>query len=297
MTEERQAVSRVDPAVEVVGPWTPIEGSVEGIVELLFVDGVRRIDARLTLDDALRGPISGICGSYGVGAVRWRIGIGSAYQDLAVQRLALLGGGARTEMPAVGGFDYRLESVATDDPGALVAHFHGRMRKAEAELAGRLAAGGGVVVADGPINELAAQPMVGYVKSHRVSYLPSEHLPVIARLRRGQRTPLFLIEAEAYTRYSWYLRLADLPGGHSWTAVVRCEAPAALGLAEAARLADLATGLLPRVASEPHLDPRAPQNLIPIAALERELRRRLGDPGVVFRALRSALAVREEVRA
>jgi hypothetical protein len=45
---------------------------------------------------------------------------------------------------------------------------------------------------------------------------------------------------------------------------------------------------LPAYASTPHKDPRAPQNLFPIAGLERELRRRLGDAALVHRALRLA---------
>jgi hypothetical protein len=47
--------------------------------------------------------------------------------------------------------------------------------------------------------------------------------------------------------------------------------------------------VLPLVASEPHLDPRAPQNLVPTAALERQLRHRMGDRGLVYRALREAV--------
>ena len=43
------------------------------------------------------------------------------------------------------------------------------------------------------------------------------------------------------------------------------------------------------VASEAHLDPRAPQNLVPIAALEKELRHRMGDPRLTYRALRGAV--------
>ena len=54
-------------------------------------------------------------------------------------------------------------------------------------------------------------------------------------------------------------------------------------------LADRSTAVLPTVASEPHLDPRAPQNLIPIAALERDLRHRLGDAGLVLRHVRAAV--------
>jgi hypothetical protein len=37
------------------------------------------------------------------------------------------------------------------------------------------------------------------------------------------------------------------------------------------------------------VDPRAPQNLVPIAALERELRHRMGDQRLVYRALRAAV--------
>ncbi|MGZ6885814.1 MAG: hypothetical protein ACXVJA_06350, partial [Acidimicrobiia bacterium] len=46
------------------------------------------------------------------------------------------------------------------------------------------------------------------------------------------------------------------------------------------------TATLPRYASEPHKDPRAPQNLYPVGGLERDLRHRLGDPDLLYRALR-----------
>jgi hypothetical protein len=63
-----------------------------------------------------------------------------------------------------------------------------------------------------------------------------------------------------------------------------------VSLDEVRRTADRTAALLPRFASRPHKDPRAPQNLYPIAGLERELRRRLGDAGVLYRALRAAAA-------
>jgi hypothetical protein len=55
-------------------------------------------------------------------------------------------------------------------------------------------------------------------------------------------------------------------------------------------LADVVAATIPRFASEPHKDARAPQNLYPIGGLERELRRRLGDPRLLYRALRIAAA-------
>ncbi len=147
------------------------------------------------------------------------------------------------------------------------------------------------VVADGPINDLSATEKIGYIKSHRAPYLSEQRAPIMGRVRAGQRTPLFVIgHGGQYERYSWYQRLADLPGGHSWTGIVRCEVSSALPLERAISVANRATAILPKLASASHVDPRAPQNLVPIAALERELRRRLGDPAFVYRALRAAVA-------
>jgi hypothetical protein len=42
---------------------------------------------------------------------------------------------------------------------------------------------------------------------------------------------------------------------------------------------------LPRFASTPYKDPRAPQNLVPIAGLERRLRGMLGDARLLYRTL------------
>ena len=47
-------------------------------------------------------------------------------------------------------------------------------------------------------------------------------------------------------------------------------------------------GTLVRFASTEYKDSRTPQNLYPIAGLERELRRRLGDSRLLYRALRVA---------
>jgi hypothetical protein len=69
---------------------------------------------------------------------------------------------------------------------------------------------------------------------------------------------------------------------------VRVECSADLPVPEVIRLAALSQHCLRRFASAPYKDTRAPQNLYPIAGLERELRRRLGDPKLLYRALRQA---------
>jgi hypothetical protein len=161
------------------------------------------------------------------------------------------------------------------------------MRRAEGAVASELAVGS-FVIADGPLNELVRRPCVGLVKTHRVTYLSPERNRVVRELAPGTRTPLFTIAD--YRRYSWYVRIARVAFGHGWSGIVRCEASGQLPLEEVARLADRTAALLPLVASAPHLDPRAPQNLVPIGALERRLRHRMGDQGLVVRALREAAA-------
>ena len=68
--------------------------------------------------------------------------------------------------------------------------------------------------------------------------------------------------------------------------VVRLELPGQGTAADAAVRADLAAATLPRFASAPHKEPRAPQNLYPIAGLEHRLRHLLGDQLVLERSLR-----------
>jgi hypothetical protein len=286
---------RVDTEVEVQGDWSPRPGHDDGMPVLAFVDGVRRVDARLTVDDPDDGPIPGICGSFGVGAVLWRRDERRAeLTELRVERLAVLCGGRGESFPAVSPqLNYRTEAVADRDPASLIRHFHQQMRRAEADLAEELARAGYFVVADGPISDLSSLPKVGYIKSHRAPYLPPERLGTVAALAAGERTPLFTIGQ--YRRYSWYLRLGDIDGGHSWSGVVRCEASAALAKEDVVVIADRTAAVLPQVGSEPHVDPRAPQNLVPIAALERVLRRRLGDPAFVQRELRAAVRQPEPV--
>jgi hypothetical protein len=285
------AEGSVDETVE-TDAWVPVPGVDDGIERVAFVDGVRRVDARLIVEDPAGGPVPGICGTLAVGAVRWDRAVPRSEIVVEhVERWAVLGGGHADAFPAVG-LDppYATTSTPDRDPSAPVRALHSAMRRSEGQVASRLAAEV-FVIADGPLNELVAQPAVGYVKTHRVTYLSPDRNAVVGALAPGERTPLFSIGD--YRRYSWYVRLATVLGGHTWSGIVRCEAAGVLPKAEVRTIADRTAALLPFVASEPHLDPRAPQNLVPIGALERTLRHRMGDPGLVWRALREAVAERE----
>lgn len=292
-TEPEQAFSPsaedIDYGVE-TGDWESRRGADDGVNLVAFVDGVERIDARLTLD-AASGPIPGIFGSYGVGAVVWdRSMPRSTFEHLRVGRVCVQANGAHVSVPDVAhGIDYKVASIEGDDPAGLVRHLHKLMRSSEAELAATLSDSGLFVVADGPISELRSRPIVGMIKTHRATYLDEGRLAIMATLVPGHRSPVFLIKSGPYSKYSWYLRLAQVVRGHSWSGIVRCVAPEAIGIEQAVIVADRTAVLLPQVASEEHIDPRAPQNLVPVAALERELRRHLGDQGLVYRALREAM--------
>ena len=157
---------------------------------------------------------------------------------------------------------------------------------ARAAMAGHgVPAGGDLLVIDGPLRGRQHLPRaLGYIKSHRTTYLPPELNALVAALAPGQRTPVFLI-GTSWDRHTWYLRL---PGaaGPPWSGIVRIECSADLPAGEVIGLADLSQLCLGRFASAEYKDTRAPQNLYPIAGLERELRRRLGDPRLLYRALR-----------
>jgi hypothetical protein len=119
-----------------------------------------------------------------------------------------------------------------------------------------------------------------------IAYLPPEQAAVVSALRPGQRTPAFTM-GTSWRRTSWYLQLSRT-SGVPWSGVVRLECSADLPLAEVTRLADLTARVLPPLASVPHKDPARSTEPDADRRLERELRHRLGDQHILYRALRAA---------
>ena len=119
---------------------------------------------------------------------------------------------------------------------------------------------------------------VGYIKTHaRVATGRPWCSRSIGRAATpGERTPLFVRRRPVHPVVV-VPAAARASGRTRWAGDRALRGAADLTVAEAAALADRSRPSLPRFASEPHKDPRAPQNLYPIAGLERELRRRLGD--------------------
>ena len=288
--EERNLSEQVDTTVE-IDHWRAMPGSVsERFTEAAVVDGVRRVDARLTLMEPFETPIPGLAATFGVGSVLWRPEEPSCrFGAQGAERMVVMGKGRLAQAEGMGGLRMTVASSQGDQHLDLLEIVQERMRQAEARLAEELAGGAGrLVVADGRLSYGAPPSVVGYVKSQQAVYLEGLHLPLVGQLEAGERTPVFAIGGK-HPRYSWYLNLAEVPFGSPWAGVARCEVMAEGGLESAVEAADATAAWLPRLASEKHVDPRAPQNLVPIAALERELRKSMGDSRMTERMVREAV--------
>jgi hypothetical protein len=194
----------------------------------------------------------------------------------------------RSNTPVMTALSQSLQGRLAEVEAIAAAAARGAIGVAGAAQAGHAAGGtSDLLIVDGPLRNRQHLPRaLGYIKSHHATYLPPELNAVVGRLAPGQRTPAFLM-GTTWERHSWYLRLPG-PAGAPWAGVVRIECAAALPVPEVTRLAGLSQRCLGRFASAAYKDSRAPQNLYPIAGLERELRRRLGDPQLLYRALREA---------
>jgi hypothetical protein len=276
--------------------WRPVDpdqaAALPGMV--LFLDGVRRIDARVWVHGRDPQPGAGIAASMAAGLVACD---GSA-RVIGVRTER----GLFTAAPEAADIRTRMGSypaLRAAGPGLdkLSLALQQRLTDLEVELAidVRTAQPGGddLLVVDGPLRgRTHLDRTVGYIKTHHASYLPAAQAAVVGELRPGQRTPAFTM-GTSWRRNSWYLRLPGSPGV-PWAGVVRIECSADLAPESVARLADLTARVLPPLASAPHKDPRAPQNLVPIGGLERELRRRLGDQQLLYRALRETAKMNGE---
>jgi hypothetical protein len=302
-----ESTATVDVNVELpAGQWRPIDPDPRCALPaaLLFVDGVRRIEARVWVDDAVQGDAratgasAALCASYAAGVVcccaqqahivhaetrrglftvaPHASGIGTWAGEYAVCRTAA---NATVPLPVTLSQALQRRLGETEVRTAVAAR---------AALAGHgVPDDGDLLVVDGPLRGRQHLPRaLGYIKSHRTTYLPPELNGLVGALAPGQRTPVFLM-GTSWDRHSWYLRLPG-PDTAPWAGVVRIECPADLAIPEVTGLAAQSQACLGRFASDAYKDARAPQNLYPIAGLERELRRRMGDPRLLYRALRLA---------
>jgi uncharacterized protein len=277
--------------------WRPLRppAAAEPAGRVRFIDGVRRVDAWVWVTDDDGSVHPGIAASYAAGSVSCATLFGTsltrqpgAWLEQAVVRRRVLSPARSLAAVATRHGSYEPCQTGGEGVEALSQELQQQMGLLEQRLAVE-GAPADLIVVDGPLSKLPAiGETVGYVKTRHRQYLPEALDRVTATLDAGERTPLFRTMA-GWQRWSWYLRLPG-PLGHPLAGVVRCEVAGEVPLTRARALADTVAATLPRFASRPHRDPRAPQNLTPIGALERALRHRLGNAQLMERALRSAAA-------
>ncbi len=289
--------AEVDTGVEVApAAWAPVpaDPAVVPPSAVLFVDGVRRVDAQVWVGGSDGAAAPGLCASYAAGVVCCCADGAHLAPDVVVRR------GMFTTAPeavdvVTGAGAYRA-TTTPDRPDvapmqllslALQRDLAGAELVAAATARGAHSTEDDLLVVDGPVRGHQELPrVIGVVKTHHSDYLPPELAAVVPRLAAGERTPVFRVVG-AWERFTWYLRL-PCPPGAPWAGVVRVECAASLLPDAAIRTAAVSQRVLPRFASVAYKDSRAPQNLYPIGGLERELRRRLGDSALLYRALRRA---------
>jgi len=326
---ETVATAPVDVAVE-SSRWAPIPLPADRGPDarpLVFIDGVRRVEARViarvpsTAGEALH---YGLLGAFAVGGVRAVDGPPTLLAPRVV-RLLILGGGIELSPLKIqldtSSFTYAPLSVPEMSPEAPMQGLQTAMRRAEADLARDLAgeaasgarstraaaspargqielgdlaplAQGSLIIADGPLAflERTRTPLVGLVKSIHRTYLEPKERELLTALAPGERTPIFAI-LDQNRRYSWYLRLGrGGPADHPLAGIARLECGSAAGVEAAVAIAGRSAPGLLRCASTRDRDPRSPQNLVPVGGLEALLRHRLGDPGLARRAITAHLA-------
>jgi hypothetical protein len=279
---------------------------------VVFVDGVRRIEARIWIEQPPRAnPVTdqiedrhdavlALCASYAAGVVCCHAGRAQVGSVEVRRGLFTTASNAADVATSAGVYAANTTPDNPDQNLAVLLSEALQRRLGELELivaatARTSMADTGIdvdrdlLVVDGPLRGRTHLPRaLGYIKSHRAAYLEPALHAMVGSLRAGQRTPVFLM-GSSWDRHSWYLRLPCLPGA-PWAGIVRVECSADLPAAEAVQLANLSQVVLPRYASREYKDTRAPQNLVPVAGLEGEMRRRLGNPMLLGRALRLAAA-------
>lgn len=298
VAEEEEAVGDVLLDVEVPqDAWRPLEPTAPFLpARLVFVDGVRRAEARLVLSTPEVPHAYGILGSCAAGWVEVQDGA-ARFGALRIRRRLILGSGLSFPDPLVVRSDVAYGPVSTDDrdPDAPLRKLQEEMRLLEEEVARGLSQDDRtLVVVDGPLT--FAGPgrgaAVGYIKRIHHFYLRDAGLRLLRELPAGARTPLFVLRSpRRFARYSWFVRLTPpAPLDSPYAGLVRLEVQEAVGLEAARRLADGTTQALPRFVQRASADPRIPQNLGPVAALEGRLRRALGDLALLRRYIRARIA-------
>jgi hypothetical protein len=288
---EEQSNFEVDPFVE-SDDWS--EGIEPAPLPLpdavVFVDGVQRVEYWARVDDG-ETLAEAAFASVAVGATVCRAG-GATMSCEYTSRVFGVAGGVAAEPQVVatpnGHLVYEVSRADKTGQPAVYQAIAVRRRDLELACVRKALETYPLVIADGRLDrpEASHNQLAGVAKTLHQLYVKGEQRALIGRLPPGTRTPMFQISDSWGSRYSWFVRLPHTRAiHHSYAGIVRLEVPVAGTVAPPVDVADMLTHHLPRFASKPEHDPRAPQNLLPVGALERQLRHELGDARYIRRLI------------
>ena len=282
--------------------WQPVQTSRVNIQfsRLYFIDGRRRLEAKVFAQWEESGnthSAPGLLGTYSVGLAELETNGKAQIIEANPSRVLILGSQLEhpgLRIPALGNqlghLDYEAHGIKDDgnQENQLEQTLQNLMRSHEKKLARDLDLGDDLLILDGTLPlEQAFDGSLGYVKTLHDLRLPPREQRVLFALLQQQRSPIFKIGER---RYSWFLRLAQPVEWHQGlSGVVRLEVYSDRGFEWAQKVADWTCQNLPRLAAKSFRDPRAPQQLMPVAFLEAEMGRRMGDIGIVRRRIQAFL--------
>jgi hypothetical protein len=296
------------------GSWEPVSPASHAgnWQDVLFLDGSRRLEARLHLEDDSGHLAYGALATTAVGAVRTLPSVSPGARATFAQRprirrwcLASSGlQGSAVDLLAragwLGELSYVPSSFAESDPAAVIPALQKLMHAEERDLAGDMMQQwpDALLIFDGSLPFKGPGPrMAGYLKTFTEMRVTGPELRIVRQLRQGQRSPLYLVRHRdsSHAYFEWFLRLRDPLAWHNTLAgMVRMQVYASSQpdrrFAFARSVADWAALHLPSFATRAHQDPRAPQQLLPIRALEAELRRHMGHPLLLNRRMMTQFA-------
>ncbi|MBF6599568.1 MAG: hypothetical protein IVW36_03545 [Dehalococcoidia bacterium] len=270
--------------------WRPLTPPAPArLPDVAFVDGVERRDARVSAEGE-RMPFAGMLVSYAAGAIC--PARQPPLRHVSVQRRIVLTNGATAETIVLNAsnttIDYLPAHNAEADAESIDRTLKGLRADLEAAVVRSLIVDGAeLIVCDGRLPPIRDASAIGLIKTpHQLPLTRDDQLETLTRLRAGQRSPVFIRRRSDRAYYSWFVCLADLgPLDLALSNVALIEMDDEAPRARALAAADITAALLPPYAPTAYRDPRAPQNLMPVGQLERELRRRLGDPEMMRRLM------------
>lgn len=291
----------------------------ERLRTVYVVDGKRRMESRVFVEDDHGAAGMGGFGAFVVGAVELcPHGTRQAQlRDVRASRILAHAPGLRLDPatlsprdPHTGRLTYHPTPTLGEDQLAALSTLQGLMLDAEQQLSHGYASAvpqdeqddrewlTALTIQDGTLrSKNLGGAVVGCVKTIHTMYLPPDRAHLLTDLKPGERTPILHMRYAngRVTRFIWYVRLCEATFyQHPMSGVMRLEmyAPDEPDFLPpiVRQVANLSGTLLMRLGSAAHKDPRAPQNLIPTAALEHAMTRSMGSAELVTRRIRAHIA-------